>query len=403
MDYTSVEEPEDIVLRVPTEHADDEDRRLAHAWLLQLAWPHYNRMLTAEWDGCIPEALAAARSAVRYGPHAPQIVTSAFLIAAKHGDFAFAQRLLGRMRSLAFDEAEEYASLLQRRVERWNKFLDDPTALRETYQQRDGTPSYRELLLLADRLEKPPTESERSYLSAYDLLGNVMPWAEAAPPDTEPLSPVQRSGPALVAACLLGVLLGGSGLYLSLGDGSDATPPSQTATSTTVPDSHAEAERYDAALRVSILLAKGRPDRAYRALGELNPDSGQAERIDSLRATTHRALYRIGLRAWAAGNYERVVRMLRPIWGVSVGEPQKKLYALGVSAAQTGRDSLAVATLRALMPQIDPRHPHYEAQAAYLLVERGPPKVARRYAQLITEKYDDTLYFNSTVRARLDE
>lgn len=400
MDYTSVEGPKDIAIRVPSEHTDDEDRRDAHAWLLRLAGPHYNRMLAAERDGRIPEALRQARAAVQYGAYVPRVVAGAFLVAAKHGDFDLARCLLERIRTLGLDDADAYEALLRRRVERWNQFLDDPTALREAYQQPTVTPSYRELLLLADRLDGPPTETEREHLSACGFVGEGPPRTQVASSNAESSSRVRRSGPALVAACLLGVLLGGGGLYLSQGDGSDAPPPPQTATSTPTPDSLVAPERYNAALRVSTLLAHGRPDRAYRALEGLHADSTQAAAVDSLRTATHRALSRAGRRAWDAGEYERVVRMLRPIREVSVGEPQEKLYALGVSAAQTGRDSLAVATLRALMPQIDARHPHYEAQAAYLLVERGPPQVARRYARLIADKYGGTIYDNSVVRAR---
>lgn len=398
MEDTFVQGPEGIALRVPTEHVDDEDRRQAHTWLLQLASPHYNRMLAAERNGQIPEALREARAAVQYGAYVPRVVTGAFLVAAKHGDFDCAQRLLGRIGSLKLDDADEYEGLLRRRVERWNAFLDDPSALREAYQQPDVTRSYRELLLLADRFDTPPTKTERTHLRAVGLLVPERPPTEIEAPDTEASS--FATGPALVAACLLGVLLGGAGLYLSQSGGPDATTRSQLTASAAVPDSLVEAGRYDAAIQVATLLGKGRPDRAYRELQKLNP--GSLQTVDSLRTATYRALYRTGLRAWTAGDYEQVVRMLRPIRNTTVGDPQEKLYALGVAAAQTDQDSLAVGALRALMPQVDVRHPHYEAQAAYLLTERGPPEVARRYARLIADEYNDTLYFNSIVRARLD-
>lgn len=401
MDYTTVEGAEGTDLLMPAEHADDEDRRQAHAWLFQLAVSHYNRMLTAEREGRIPKALEAARIAVQYGAFVPCIVTSAFLVAAKHGDFDLARRLLGRIRTLGLDGADDYEALLRERVERWNQCLGDPAALRDTYQQQDVSPSYRELLLLADRLDAPPREVERAHLAAVGLSGSGVPPAFASTPDATDRT--LSRGPALVVAVLVGALLGGGGLYLSQeGSGETSTAATSNA-SATVPDTLVPRTRYATALQVSTLLADGQAVPAYRALGRLAPDSVQTEAVDSLRTVTHEALARAAGRAWEAGDYDRVVQALTPIRTASVGRTQERLYRLGVAAAQTGRDALAVEVLRELMPQIDARHPHYEAQAAYLLVERGPPAVAQRYARLIADEYSDTIYFNSVVRARLDE
>lgn len=401
MEYTIVEIPEGTEVRMPPEHADDEDRRQAHAWLFQLAAPHYNRMLAAERDGRIPEALREARMATHYGAFVPRIVTSAFLVAAKHGDFDLAQRLLGRIRTFGFDGADDYKALLRRRVERWNLFLDDLAALRDTYQQQDVSVSYRELLLLADRLDAPPTEAERSHLTAVGLSGSEGVRVSDAAPDAT--GRTFSRVPALVVAVLVGVLFGGGGFYLSQDGGEETVPETTPTASAPVPDSLMSRDRYATALKVSTLLADAKPVRAYRALGQLAPDSARTEALDSLRTATHEALHRTAARAWEAGDYDRVVEALTPIRDASVGRTQDRLYRLGVAAAQTGRNTLAVEVLRELMPRIDVRHPHYEAQAAYLLVERGPPAVARRYAQLIADEYSDTLYFNSVVRARLDE
>jgi hypothetical protein len=400
MNYTTVTPSASTAVRVPTEHADDEDRREAHAWLVRLAVPHYTRMLTAERDGRIPEALRAARTAAQYGAFVPQVVTSAFLVAAKHGDFELAQRLLRRIRTLGLDEADDYEALLRRRMERWNLFLNDPAALRDTYRQQDVSLSYRELLLLADRLDAPPTEAERTHLAAARLSGPEVPGASGAAPDASDRT--RSRGSVLVMAVLVGVLFGGGGFYLSQEGDEKALPETTSSATAPVTDSLVPRTRYATALQVSTHLAEGQPVRAYRALGHLAPDSVQVQAVDSLRTATHEALYRTARRAWEAKSYERVVQALTPVRTASVGRAQDRLYRLGVAAAQTGRDTLAVEVLRELMPQIDARHPHYEAQAAYLLVELAPPAVARRYARLIADTYSDTIYFNSMVRARLD-
>jgi hypothetical protein len=396
MNYTTVTPSASTAVRVPAEHADDEDRREAHAWLVRLAVPHYTRMLTAERDGRIPEALRAARTAAQYGAFVPQVVTSAFLVATKHGDFELAQQLLSRLRTLGLDEADDYEALLQRRVGRWNQFLGDPAALRDAYRQHDVSPSYRELLLLVDRLDTAPSAVEQRHLRAFGLSAPV----EARPTDALDGTFSQRS--ALVMAVLVGALLGSAGVYLGQDRGEPTVPESSPTVSAPVPDSLVPRPRYATALQVSTHLAKGQALRAYQALDRLAPDSAQTEAVHSLRTATHEALYRAGRRAWEAEDYDRVVQALTPIRTEPVGNTQDRLYQLGMAAAQTGRDTLAVDVLRDLMPQIDERHPHYEAQAAYLLVRLGPPALARRYAQLIADKYADTLYFNSVVRARLD-
>ncbi|MCS3956711.1 hypothetical protein GGP81_003259 [Salinibacter ruber] len=400
MEYTSVEVADSTEVRMPAKHNDDEDRRQAQAWLFRLAVPYYNRMLAAERDGRIPEALREARMAAHYGAFAPRIVTSAFLVAAKHGDFDLAQRLLGRIRTFGLDGADDYEALLRQRVERWNQFLNDPAALRDTYQQQDVSVSYRELLLLADRLDAPPTEVERSHLMAVELSGPEGAQVSDAVPDTTDRTFSRR--PALVVAVVVGALLGGGGFYLSQDGGEETVPETTTTASASVPDSLVPRDRYATALQVSTHLAEGQPVRAYWGLGHLAPDSARTEALDSLRTATHEALYRAAGRAWDAGDYERVVQVLTPVRDASVGSTQDRLYRLGVAAAQTGRDTLVVEVLRELMPRIDAQHPHYEAQAAYLLVKRGPPAVAKRHARLIAEKYSDTIYFNSVVRAQLE-
>lgn len=422
MDYTSIEGPSGVVLRIPAEHTDDEDRRTAHEWLLQLARPHYNRMLAAERDGKIPEALREAEAAVQHGAYAPRVVTGAFLIAAKHGEFDLARRLLERIRAFGLGDTDEYEALLRRRVERWNTFLENTGALREAYQEPGVTLSYRELLLLSDRLDEQPTKTELAHLRAVGLAAvnlespEVKAAASASAETSSTFSPVTRLAPALVLACLLGIGLGGSGTYfmsngfMSNGSASNAPasrgeesmPETAEPSSPAVPDSLAPRDQYRSALRVGTLLAERRPVEAHGVLGRFAPGKDVPEQVDSLRVATHEALYRAGARAWEAKNYERVVRALTPIRNAEVGSMQDRRYRLGLAAAQTGRDTLAVGVLQDLMPTIDERHPHYEAQAAYLLAERGPPEVASRYARLIADRYDDTLYFNSVVRARLE-
>ena len=402
MEYTSVEDPDGGEVRIPVEHAEDDDRRRAHAWLRRLAAPHYNRMLAAEREGRIPEALAAARSATRYGAFVPRIVTSAFLVATRHGDFDLAQQLLNRLRALGVDDTDDYASLLRRRVERWNALLDDTDLLRETYQQGDVSSSYRELLLLADRLDGPPTETERAYLRAVGLEGLEAGTRASAPAEAPAVSrSATRLVPALVVACLVGIGLGGGGMYLTSSNGEPEVETTEP--STTIPDSLVPQTRYATALRVSTLLAEGRSVKAHRALDRLAPDGTPGKTIDSLRVATREALYRTGTRAWEAEDHERIVEALAPIRNAEVGNAQDRRYRLGVAAAQIGRDTLAADVLQDLMPTIDEEHPHYEAQAAYLLVERGPPGVARRHARLIADKYANTIYFNSVVRSQLDE
>jgi hypothetical protein len=242
---------------------------------------------------------------------------------------------------------------------------------------------------------------EQTHLSAVGLSRSDEAISEPTF-STEAVSPDRslRRTPALALACLIGMLLGGGGLYLSQGRGEPDADPTSTASSA-VPDSLVQRDQYAAALQVSTLLAEGQPLRAYQTLNRLATDSARTEVLDSLRTAGHEALYRAGRRAWEKEKYERVVQVLTPIRNATVGRAQDRLYWLGVAAAKTGRDSLAVATLRDLMPKIDAQHPHYEAQAAYLLAERGPPEVAHRYAQLISREYGDTLYNNSVVRARL--
>lgn len=401
MTSTSIELPEGESARVFGEDLGDDDRKQAHEWLLQLAWPHYNRALAAERDGQVPKALAEARTAARYGTYAPRILKSAFLLAAKHGAFGFAQRLLNRIQDLGLEEGADYASLLRRRVERWNQFFGDTAALRETYQQRGATPSYRELLLLEDRLEESPTETEDMHLSAYGLQWRKearSEGAEATEADPAPSPPTTQVILGLGAACLIGLLLGGGGFYLSWDVGG---PEPAVDTLTTTPDSLVQAEQYGAVLQVGTFLADGQPVRAHQTLNRLTSDSARTEEADSLHAATHKALYRAGLQAWDTQNYEQVARVLTPIRDKPVGDPQAKRYYLGVAAAQTGQPALAVDVLRDLMPEIGEQYPHHEAQAAYLLAKHGPPEVARRHAQLIADKYADTVYFNSVVRSQL--
>lgn len=406
MNSTSVELSGEDAARVFGENLGDDDRRQAHKWLLHLAWPHYNRALAAERSGQIPKALIEAQSAARYGPYTPRVLKSAFLIAAKHGAFGFAQRLLNQIRDLGLEEESDYTSLLRRRVERWNQFLGDTAMLRRTYQQCEVTPSYRELLLLAERVGSVPTEIEQAHLSAHGIVAgrNETTQNEAAASKTgSSLSvPTTRLILGLVAACLVGILLGGGVSYLDR-DAGELASNSASATLSAVPDSLVHVKRYEASIQVGGLLAEGQPVQAYRALDQLSTDSAHTEALDSLRAATHRALYRAGIRAWDAEDYEQVVQTLSLIRNVSVGESQTKLYALGVAAMQIGESDLSVDVLQDLMPKIDARHPHYKAQAAYLLVAHGPPNVARRYAKLIADQYDDTLYNNSVVRARLDD
>ncbi|MCS4056824.1 hypothetical protein [Salinibacter ruber] len=404
MPYVSIKLSGGKDARVPQEHAEDDARRHAHEWLLQLAWPHYNRALRAERNGQIPKALSAARLAARYGIYSPRVLKATFLISAKHGDFEVAERILAQLRKLGLDEDRTFSSLLETRVERWNLALKETGTLRKRYQQEDAASSYRELLLLVDRLKEVPTETEKTHLSVFGLVAEA-PAEEARRQDRKKRLDKKKRVRSLSAwiaiAGVVGALIGGGSFYFGpLGEIGQAGKTQATSTRQfSLSDSLVKESQYDAVARASQHLAEGNSVDAYQVLGRADETGGG--RIDSLRASTREALYREGVRAWKNEDYRQVVRALELIQDKPVGPAQQRLYFLGVAAAQTGHSDLAVEVLSNLMPKIDEQHPHYEAQAAYLLAKLSPPETARRYARLVAEEHGDTIYYNSVVRDRL--
>mgnify|MGYP002762333743 CR=1 FL=1 len=137
---------------VPESVADRDDGSDAVESLLNAALPHYNEAVQANQAKQIPEALNAIYTALRLFPYSPRLVEFGLMLSITHGDFEQAQRLLrwGRETGMATDWPD-YQTALQNAVDSWNRYIDDTALLREKYRSEDVAPSYRELLLLADR------------------------------------------------------------------------------------------------------------------------------------------------------------------------------------------------------------------------------------------------------------
>jgi hypothetical protein len=393
---------------VPESLADRDDSSDAVESLLNAALPHYNEAVEANQEKRIPEALNAIYTALRLFPYSPRLVEFGLLLSITHGDFDRAQQLLkwGRETGMATDWPDYQASL-QSAVDRWNRHVGDTESLREKYRDHDVTPSYRELLLLADRAGLEETEglieAERAHLNAYRVEAPASQVKEASASAPEG-SPWRRTATVAGLAGLLGIAIGVGGDFL-VGDISSSTvAPAVTAESSSEtevrePDVDPTFERM---ARTNRLIAQGNPLKAALVLDSLDAEkAGSTKR--ALRRALDRDLYSSAVAAWEQENFEDVVQLLSEIDNPSVGEERERLYMHGVSAAQVGDSTHAAEKLRKLLESTEDlsSYPHYEAQAAYLLVQLLSNGEAKEYARLIQEKYEDTLYYNSVVRAHL--
>lgn len=393
---------------VPESMADRDDSSDAVESLLNAALPHYNEAVQANQEKRIPEALNAIHTALRLFPYSPRIVEFGLLLSITHGDFEQALRLLkwGRETGMATDWPD-YQSSLQNAVDQWNRSVGDAESLRKKYRDYDVTPSYRELLLLANRvgLEKTEalTEAERSHLDAYNIEIPASGIGEA-PASAPHRSPWGRTAAVAALTGLLGIAIGLGGDFWVEGDSDSTTTP------TPKPDNSSETEvsgpgpdhTFKRMARANRLIAQDDPLTAAQTLDSL--DAGNAEDTKkALRRALDHNLYSSAVEAWEQENFESVVQLLSEIDDPSVGEERERLYIHGVSAAQVGDSTRAAEKLRELLgPTVDlSSYPHYEAQAAYLLVQILSNDEAQEYARLIEKKYKDTLYYNSAVRAHL--
>lgn len=119
----------------------------------------------------------------------------------------------------------------------------------------------------------------------------------------------------------------------------------------------------------------------------------------NLQQATNQALYETGIAAWEQGDTEAALQRLRLIASIDVGAPQERLYALGMAAAAEGEPQTAIDALTRLQDHLTPAWAHYDAQAAYTLVQLLPDPEARPYAERIASHYADTIYNNSVVQA----
>lgn len=393
---------------VPESMADRDESSDAVESLLSAALPHYNDAVQANQEKRIPEALDAIYTALRLFPYSPRIVEFALLLSIAHGDFEQAQQLLkwGRETGMAADW-EDYQSAFRDAVDRWNRYVGDTALLREKYRKQDINPSYRELLLLEDRagLEEAEvlTESERIHLDTY---GVEIPASQVKEPSASAPERSQWRRTATVAGLtgLLGIAIGLGGDFWAEGDSSSTaalTTITEDSSQTEVsePDPDLTLERM---ARANRLIAQGDPLTAAQTLDSLDVENAEDTK-KALRRALDRNLYSSAVEAWEQENFENVVQLLSEIDDPSIGEERERLYMHGVSAAQVGDSTRAAEKLRELLEStVDlSSYPHYEAQAAYLLVQLLSNDEARGYAKLIQEKYENTLYYNSVVRAHL--
>ena len=393
---------------VPESMVDRDDSSDAVESLLNAALPHYNEAVESNQEKRIPEALNAIHTALRLFPYSPRLVEFGLLLSITHGDFDRAQQLLkwGRETGIATDWPD-YQSSLQNAVDQWNRHVGDTASLRKKYRDHGVTPSYRELLLLANRvgLEETEalTEAERSHLDAYNIEIPAS-GVEEVPASAPERSPWRRTAAVAGLTGLLGIAIGLGGDFWAEGDSSSTVAPTTTAgdssqTEVSEPDPNPTFKRL---ARANRLIAQGDPLTAAQTLDSLDVEDAEDTK-KALRRAVDRNLYSSAVEAWEQEKFENVARLLSEIDDPSVGEERERLYMHGVSAAQVGDSTRAAEKLRKLMrPTVDlSSYPHYEAQAAYLLVQLLSNGEAREYARLIEEKYEDTLYYNSVVRAYL--
>ncbi|MES3630158.1 MAG: hypothetical protein PPP56_08320 [Longimonas sp.] len=165
----------DHPVAVPSRWSGDERAEPALKALLQAAAPYYNRALQAHAENDVGDALRSIENALRLFPYSLPVVEASIAVAIRHGLFnEAAARLRWAVETDMTTEWPDYEATLDEAVTRWNLFVDDTDALRAHYQQPDADVCYRELLLLARRLdtasERAITDAERNHLTAFDIV-----------------------------------------------------------------------------------------------------------------------------------------------------------------------------------------------------------------------------------------
>ncbi|MFB6274433.1 MAG: hypothetical protein ABEL51_16235 [Salinibacter sp.] len=399
---------------VPDSVAEREEAEEAVEALLGAAIPHYNEGVRALQEKRVPDAIRSIQSALRVFPYCPRFVDFGLATTIQHGDFKIAAGLLAWSENLRIEEGwPDYEAALQKSVSDWNQFLGDTSDLRGKYQRSGVSPSYRELLLLAERARKkdlpPLSKEERSYLEAFGVAYEVgEPSEPSAPVPPERTGTVWRrqiftAGLAVLVGIGVGVV--GNGFIYQSSDSVPPEPPEVEGTTGNSEEQQDVESTFSRMARANRFLAAGNPLKADDEWEVLN-DTSNVVQVGSARESLRRAidqrLYSSAVQFWEQREFSRVVGLLSRIHSDTVGIRRERLYMLGISADQVGRPDLAIQNLRMLLEQESLEdYPHYEAQAAYVLVKHLPGGEARKYAELIADKYSDTLFYNSTVRARL--
>jgi len=429
-------------LHVPDIHTG-EDAEAALQSLVDAAVPAYNHALQHHRDSNVESALQAIHSAIRVAPYTARFVEFGCVLAIRHGAFEMAQELLswGKEAGMA-EEWPDYEGALHEAVARWNTFVSDIDSLRDHYRSAEADASYRELLLLADRLSESgvsPTEQEKAHLQEYSILP---PSVREAPSDTvqekpksardskkkreskrktedcsvnlsgakEDSSPIiPRRWVTAGVAGLIGVLIGAGGMWR--GEAMTGKPETSPSASTSDPvtenvsESVGRPHAVETLASAQLKLTQGTPLEAHRLVDTLTVAGPDANRIQTIRravqTVVHDRLYREGMAAWSDGEAARTVALLKPVARLDVGRPQDRLYALGMAAAEVGQTSLAVEALTSLQEHLTTRYDHYAAQSAYTLVQLLPDSEAKRYARIIATQFANTIYNNSVVQAHL--
>ncbi|MCS4034445.1 hypothetical protein [Salinibacter ruber] len=399
---------------IPKSAVEREEADEAVEALLGAAASHYNEGVRALQEKRVPDAIGSVRSALRIFPYCPRFLEFGLAMTTQHGDFEMAGGLLTWAENLGIGEGwPDYEAALQKSVSDWNRFLGGTSALRDKYRRSDASPSYRELLLLAEQARKedipPLSKQERLYLEAFGVAYEVGKSSEPSAP-----APPERTGPAWrrqIVTVGLAVLVGiGVGLigngFIGVGTDSGASEPTDVESAAGNTEEQPDADSvFSRMARANRFLAAGDPLKADDEWEVLN-DTSNVVQVGSARESLRRAidqrLYSSAVQFWERREFSRVVGLLSRIHSDTVGIRRERLYMLGISADQVGRPDLAAQNLKKLLEQESLEdYPHYEVQAAYVLVKHLPGGEARKYSELIADKYSDTLFYNSTVRARL--
>lgn len=401
-------------LTVPIRVAESDDIEPALHALLQAAWPHYNKALRAAQSRQILEALQSTEAAFRIAPYSPKITEYGLLLALQHGDFTRAQQLWEwAQRTGMAANWPDYGEALREAIAAWNTQVQEVHALREACQNESVQPSYRALLLLAERSSGPDvnslTDIERRRLTEY---GISLPDAVAdSARDREVHSAYSVSTVPVIAAGLVGLLLG-IGAIIAIDPPDDDDPPwtdgptetaSTSSESSEPKDSDERAESLalqDALAQANLFLSQESPIEAYRIIDTLGVgDDVTRTTRSTLQVATYEQLFELGIASYQTGNYSRSFKALRRVANKDVGSVQERLYYLGMVSAEVGNEDQAVRAFRDLQKHITNDYPHFEAQSLYKLVTLLPTEEAVPYAQRIVERYPDTIYNNSVVQS----